>query len=272
VADFTADWLAAREPADAVARSRTLTQALAERLEGRDRLGVLDLGSGTGSNLRYLATRLPRHQEWLLTDRDAALLQIARTSIPETEALRVTTRVLDLRALGDYGWIFEGRALVTASALLDLVSVEWLETLAGRCRASQSAALFALTYDGRVRCSPEDPDDAIVLALVNRHQLTDKGFGTAVGTNAITRAEACFTALGYETMRGDSSWVLSPADDLLQRWLVAGWAKAACEMAGPEEPSAAIEAWESRRLAHIAAKRSHIEVGHEDLVAWPDSR
>jgi hypothetical protein len=152
------------------------------------------------------------------------------------------------------------------------VSVEWLETLAGRCRASHAAALFALTYDGRVRCSPQDQDDAAVLALVNRHQLTDKGFGGALGPAAASCAEACFAAQGYETMRGDSSWVLEPADDRLQRWLVAGWARAAREMAGSGAPSAAIDAWESRRVAHIAAQRSHIEVGHQDVAAWLGSR
>jgi 16S rRNA C1402 N4-methylase RsmH len=35
---------------------------------------VLDLATGTGSNIRYLMDRLPRRQRWLAVDRDAALL------------------------------------------------------------------------------------------------------------------------------------------------------------------------------------------------------
>jgi len=68
--------------------------------------------------------------------------------------------------------------LVTASALLDLVSEDWLAALAARCRESGAAILFALSYDGRIRCSPEEPNDATICALVNEHQRTDKGFGT----------------------------------------------------------------------------------------------
>jgi hypothetical protein len=32
--------------------------------------------------------------------------------------------------------------------------------------------------------------------------------------------------------------------------------------------AAAIDAWRQRRLEHVAAARSAIVVGHEDLAAW----
>ena len=78
--------------------------------------------------------------------------------------------------------MFSGRALVTASALLDLVSEEWLRSLAARCRESGAALLFALSYDGRIQCSPDEPEDAAIRELVNQHQRTDKGFGRALGS------------------------------------------------------------------------------------------
>ncbi len=65
---------------------------------------------------------------------------------------------MDLSMLDDRA-IFDGRALVTASALLDLVSERWLRALAARCAGHGAAVLFALSYDGRIVCSPEDPDD-----------------------------------------------------------------------------------------------------------------
>ena len=57
--------------------------------------------------------------------------------------------------------------------------------------------LFALNYDGRIKCAPGDPDDAAIVALVNRHQRTDKGFGPALGPDAPGLAERCFATLGY---------------------------------------------------------------------------
>ena len=107
----------------------------------------------------------------------------------------VETRCLDLSTLDDRE-IFDGRQLVTASALLDLVSEPWLCALANRCAECGAAALFALSYDGRIACSPEDPDDGAIVSLVNEHQRTDKGFGPALGPDATDAAERCFGDLG----------------------------------------------------------------------------
>jgi len=74
----TLDWLALREPVDHRSRAADLVAPLAEWWGSRPSQRVLDLGSGTGSNLRYLAPRLPGGQEWTLVDRDAAALDRAR--------------------------------------------------------------------------------------------------------------------------------------------------------------------------------------------------
>lgn len=159
-------WLALREPADVAARSSALTNAIADILPHGLPLRILDLGSGTGSNVRYLSARLPRAQEWLLVDRDPDLL----SQVPGgTATCRIETLSRNLNTLDDAG-IFSGRDLVTASALLDLVSARWLDTLAARCRACGAAVLFALTYNGESRCSPVEPEDDIVRDLMNRHQ------------------------------------------------------------------------------------------------------
>ncbi len=73
----TLDWLALREPVDHRSRAADLVAPLAEWWGSRPVQRVLDLGSGTGSNLRYLAPRLAGEQEWTLVDRDAALLDQA---------------------------------------------------------------------------------------------------------------------------------------------------------------------------------------------------
>src|SRR5260221_693568 len=104
----------------------------------------------------------------------------------------------------DDGSLCDGRALVTASALLDLVSEEWMGPLAARCAAAGASVLFALTYDGRIVCTPEDPEDAAIVALVNEHQRTDKGFGPALGPAATDAAERVFAQAGYRVQRARS--------------------------------------------------------------------
>jgi len=247
---FSAEWLALREDADAAARSSALAGFVGR--PGR----LLDLGGGTGANIRYLSSRLPSPQLWTIVDDDPALLARAPVSATRHRA--------DLNAVVEDGHLFEGCVLVTASALLDLVSATWLAKLVLRCRAAEAPVLFALTYDGRMECSPQDQEDEEIRRLVNEHQKTDKGFGPALGPDAPARAVALLSAAGYATKQEQSDWKLLPAASDLQRQLVSGWAGAASEMAPAKKPS--IAAWQARRLAHLDAGRSRIVVGHVDVA------
>lgn len=281
-------WLQLREPADFAARSTTLTRAIAQAVSADESLRLLDLGTGTGSNVRYLSEHLATRQRWLAVDRDATLLRELRSRMSSWAMARgyeariehdvctihgahfdceVETRKHDLGALGAHD-IFAGRRLVTASALLDLVSESWLRTLAAHCRAEGALALFAITYNGLFTCVPAEPEDEMVRELMNRHQNRDKGLGgPAAGPDASACAERCFAAVGYRVCREPSNWALGSGTSDVQRLLIEGWAEAAVEVA-PDRAST-IGDWRARRLAHLAAGRSSIVVGHDDLAAWP---
>ena len=285
--DTLAGWLELREPADAVARSAAVTRALVDALRGWDSIRVLDLGTGTGANVRYLVPHLPPRQQWLIADRDPALLTTAQVRLSSWAAARgldlhrhprgrtiqgehltcdIEARALDLGSLDDVS-LFAGRDVVTASALLDLTSEQWLRTLAGRCRAVGAAALFALSYNGWSTCSPAEAEDDLVRDLLNRHQRTDKGLGgQAAGPEASALAVRCFSDAGYQVRAERSDWVLDSPENELQRRLVAGWAEAASELM----PDAAdtIAGWRRRRDGHIRGGSSRIVVGHVDMAAW----
>lgn len=285
--EFSAEWLALREPADAAARSERLLQTVAARFAPETNLTVLDIGAGTGSNARYLAERLHAQQQWLLVDHDPSLLIDASQRLRawgearglivtrdegawrvEGEGLVVTfaTKLVDLADLSSSSELFLDRRLVTASALLDLVSAPWIESLASVCRVAGAVGLFALTYDGRIHCSPEEPGDEEVRQLVNEHQRGDKGFGPALGPSASTVAAEAFGALGYSVAREASDWHLEPDAAELQRQLIEGWSRAAVQIA--PDRAAAIREWTDRRLAHVLLGHSRLVVGHEDLAAW----
>ncbi len=281
-------WLQRREPADAVARSAGLTRIIAGALAAHDTVHVLDLATGRGSNVRYLAPRLPARQRWLVVDRDAALhaalgeqmsswasdrcFGIDAVGVNECvirgEKLecRVETRRMNLHSPDADS--FAGRQIVTASALSALTSEAWLRWVAARCRASGAAALFTITYNGTITCLPEDPEDELVRHLLNRHQKTDKGLGgRAAGPDAAECVARCFADTGYRVWVEPSDWILGPAESEIQRLLVHGWAAAAVEVA----PDAAftIARWRARRIAHVDAGRSQIVVGHSAVAACP---
>ena len=283
-----ADWLRLREPADVAARSNALTRAIADAILPGAPLSLLDLGTGTGSNIRYLAERLPAPQRWLAVDQSAALLAALPERITSwatasghdtwTDNAHCAVRGAHLRCeietyQGDLGTlddsrIFAGRQIVTASALLDLVSESWLRALAARCRAGNAMALFTITYNGRFECTPADAEDEVVRDLFNRHLKTDKGLGgPAAGPDAAAIAEQCFLQAGYRVRREPSDWQLGPADREMQRVLIDGWADAATEIAPGRATD--IARWRARRLVPVEAGHSRVVVGHDDLAAWP---
>jgi SAM-dependent methyltransferase len=253
----------------------------------RESLSIIDLGAGTGANLRYLAPRLGGPQEWLLVDSDRALLAVASTRLREWAAsldarvevdanrISITTalfsavvRTQELDMARRPGALALPRGcLVTASALLDLVSQSWLETLADACGAARARVLFALTYDGRLTLEPAEPDDDLTRALFNRHQHKDKGFGPALGGDAVAATKAAFANRGYVLETAASDWRLGRAEQSLQRELVDGWLAAALEI----EPGSTsrLTRWCARHRAHIDAGESTVVVGHSDLGGLP---
>jgi hypothetical protein len=266
MSDDLSGWLALRETADAAARSHRLTTLVINKLGGLRPFRGLDIGTGTGANIRYLAQKFDGPQQWLAVDKDPRLLsEAAFRGMSLAPRVRVDTRTVDLATQPSP--IFTGRHLVTASALLDLVSESWLDWVATECRRTGACVLFVLTYNGRNECDPADPDDGRVFALFNQHQLRDKGLGgPAAGPRATDVARGCFVRAGFEVHVEPSNWHLDPKEQALQRALVEGWASAAIETAPSEV--AWIDAWRQRRLAHVDAGRSVMVIGHSDFAAF----
>ena len=260
---FTADWLNVREPYDGLARNRMVLEAAVSAVAGRYAITVADLACGTGSTLRAISPHLTSQQTWRLYDNNLGLLTGRRS--PE-ESAQVQRIVLDLAR--DLEYALDGPLdLVTASALLDLVSGPWIDRLATECAVRGLPFYAALSYDGTVSLSPRDPFDARVVAAVNRHQLSDKGFGPALGPSAASFAIKRFQRVGYTVTSGRSDWEFGPSDRDMQLQLLAGWAEAA-QAAGLVSLKR-LRAWLTLRRDLVMAGRSTMRVGHLDFFAQP---
>jgi len=290
------DWLALREPADAAARSVELCEILVKIIATetvRDRLPdpplvgsplvIRDLGCGSGSMGRWLAPRLPGAQTWILHDRDPELLALAAEALPRAAAdgapvvaRTVAGDLADLRAADLAGTSLVSRtSLVTASALLDLLTVDEVDALAAACVAAGCPALLTLNVTGRAQLSPSESLDAEFAAAFDAHQRrTENGDSLApgggrrlLGPDAVAVAVAAFDRRGATVLTRPSPWYLdAPAAELAEEWL-RGWIAAACA----ERP--ALEEYAGdylrRRLDDCAAGRLRVTVGHLDVLALP---
>lgn len=279
---FSHDWLALREPADHRSRDAALADALRSFFLQRESIRVVDLGCGTGSNLRATSLLLPARQVWTLVDLDPALLASARDELTrwaddaapgadgalsltkDGKAIAVSFRQFDL--MGDLDAVLpvggpDKPELVTASALFDLASEEFIRRFAKAVAGTKAAFYTVLTYNGLQLWTPRGPVDQQMRAAFVAHQMTDKGFGKSAGPLAPEYLAGAFRAFGYSVSEGDSPWVLAaPRDAALIEELATGFAAAVRETR--EVPADEIDKWLTRKFTGA-------EVGHTDTLALP---
>lgn len=250
---FSPDWLALREPVDHASRdANLLAQAVACAAQGDV---VVDLGSGTGSTARAFGDAACATCQWRFVDNDRALLDIALARYPGAERV-----VFDLRDIDQLP--LEGVGLVTASALLDLMSLEWVTALARRLQGAGIAFYGALNFNGVMRWSPRHDADAGVTRAFNAHQRMDKGTGPALGPTASEAAARVFAQHGFDVHLGDSPWELGAADVRIHEEVLAGIGHAAAEMGFAQARD-----WVADRRAAVAQTSGYI--GHTDVLALP---
>ncbi|MGW0498668.1 methyltransferase domain-containing protein [Streptomyces sp. NPDC003007] len=263
---YAPEWLELREPADAAARAHDLLDPLRIRLAnlpGKSGVVIHDVGCGTGSMGRWLAPRLDGAQHWVLHDRDPYLLHFAAVASPRSAAdgsrVTVETRRGDIARLTPDA--LRGASLVTASALLDVLTHEEIDTFAAACAGAGCPALLTLSVAGRVELTPSHPLDAEIAQAFNDHQRRDG----LLGPDAVTAAAEAFSAHGATVRLHPSPWRLGPEQAALTEQWLRGWVGAAVE----ERPELRAEAdvYLTNRLAACAAGELRVTVHHIDLLA-----
>ncbi|MFE9689247.1 SAM-dependent methyltransferase [Micromonospora sp. NPDC005806] len=259
-----ADWLRLREPVDAAARSADLVDMVRRRLAVDRPVVVHDLGSGTGSMARWLAPRLPGPQRWVLHERDADLRALAAAEplvAADGSPVAVETRDSDITRLADAD--LADAHLVTASALLDMLTADEVERVVAACAGHPT--LFAISVVGRVEFTPADPLDAEFAAAFNAHQRRTVDGRTLLGPDAVDATRAAFRRRGVDVRVRSTPWRLGPEQFALTADWLAGWLEAAVE----ERPELAgvADAYRERRLADAAAGRLRVVLHHADLLA-----
>jgi hypothetical protein len=236
---------------------------------------LIDLGCGSGSNLRALATSLPAQQHWTLVDYDPLLLTAARdalvawadevTSDSTILTLRKNNKTIEIEfAQVDLARDIE-RVLawpadvITAAAFFDLVAEPWLIRF---CQALRTTLYTVLTYDGTEQWLPAHTADASILKAFHAHQKTDKGFGVAAGPDAAAIMQRELAARGFQVTLAPSPWKIDQTEAAFIHALATGSAAAVREtgLLNTQE----LDQWLAARVT-----AQHCTVGHWDILATP---
>jgi hypothetical protein len=262
-------WLELRETADATARSRELVDRLRDHLPDGGLTVVHDMACGTGAMGRWLAPQLRGPQCWIVHDWDADLLRAAATDPPGEAAdgapVTVEPRHSDITrlTLGD----LTGASLITASALLDLMTPAELDRMIAVCAGAGCPVLLTLSVVGSVLLAPADALDQRVAAAFDAHQRRVTARGRLLGPDAVAAAVDGFGRLGADVIVRPSPWHLGRTEaTLVTEWLV-GWLDAACEQ--DADLVGERDRYERRRLSEAGAGRLRVTVDHADLLVLP---
>lgn len=274
---FSAAWLALREPADARARNAGLAEALAARLATHHKVRVVDLGAGTGANLRAVAPLLGPDQSWTLVENDRRLVLAAykelacwaerNDTVGSLARFYKDGRQISVSFMHSDMWTSlesvapEPVDLVTASALFDLASPEFIARVARYCAERRAIFYSVLTYNGIQHWTPRHPSDNAVTSAFNGHQMRDKGLGVAAGPAAPAHLADAFRIAGYSVQEGDSPWRLGAGDAALIAELRSGNAAAVAETRRLDKRT--LEIWAARPVTAA-------EIGHTDTLAVPE--
>lgn len=281
---FSAEWLALREPVDHRSIAKDLRAQVAVHLANaspaRGPVRVMDLGCGSGSNLRALAEHLGAEQRWTLVDWDETLLAHARQALSQWgdgvcgedgalvvrrggARIEVTFERADLARHVAHA-LDRPLDLVTAAAFFDLVSDDWMDGFAAALAARSTPLYATLTYNGAEGWAPPHGLDEATLQAFHAHQRRDKGFGPAAGPGAANALSRSLARCGYRISRATSPWIMDRADAKLIAELAAGAANAARETGLLADET--IDAW-------LGARREAdgCEIGHTDIFAVKNS-
>ncbi|WP_314149335.1 SAM-dependent methyltransferase [uncultured Leifsonia sp.] len=268
VLEVSSDWLRLREAEDAHARSARLAAAVPALLpEGP--VTVHDLGSGTGSMMRWLAPALPGPQTWVLHDWNAQLTALASRAEPPLDragrpvAVRSVVGELETLTTAD----LSGASLVTASALLDVLTAREAHAIVDACVAAGAPALLSLSVTGDVEVRPWNAADIRVARAFNAHQRREVGGRRLLGPYGGRIVRGLFELAGYRVRTALTTWRLDAGrPGLLAEWFD-GWLGAAEE----QVPALRGELAGYRSLRERQLRRGELSavVYHLDLLAWP---
>ena len=206
--EFQNKWLNLRETVDRNSRNKRILYLINKFFKNKKNIRTVDLGSGAGSNYRFLKSRLLNNQYWSFVDISHQSTNYFKKNIKLSSKIKKTIfKIVDL--INNLEKInFNDYNLVTGSAFLDILPKTWFKNFY-KLNLDTAIVYFALNYNGNFKFFPKHKDDKKILNIFNKDQKSDKGIGeVAVGPDCTELINKVFKR-SHKTYVLDSTWDVS---------------------------------------------------------------
>ena len=204
---FENSWLYQREKIDNLSKNLTLIDKINCELKDLKNISILDLGTGTGSNFRFLSKKIKhKNESWTLMDISSSSLQEANKYITLNKKIKKVSLKYNDIIKNIKKTNFNKFDLVTGSAFLDIMPHNWFKDF-HRLNQNTKIIYFSINYDGYFKFYPRHSFDNNLLKLFNKDQKTKKnGKVKAVGPDCGEIIMSYFSKT-HKTFLLNSNWL-----------------------------------------------------------------
>ncbi len=222
-------WLNQRYEVDRQARNKEVESIFRARLSA-GKITIVDIGAGTGSNLRYYHGRLSaQEQHWYLVDQEKVLLEETLANL-DSEVNQCEENVWQLRHnqkdivvhfveadvfTNSIDPFLERADLILSNAFFDLASAVQLRDFLGKLDFGRQTFLSTINYTG-MRFIPGDTEDGYWIDHYEEHMRRDRPEGRSTGPDCVGLIIEFFEHQDLRYHVGGSNWELKEGSPLIQ--------------------------------------------------------
>jgi len=204
---FENSWLYQREKIDNSSKNLKIINKINSSLKNLKNINILDLGTGTGSNFRFLSKKINhKNQCWTLMDISKSSLYQAKNNIILNNKIKKVSLKYNDAIKNIKKTNFNQFDLVTGSAFLDIMPYKWFKDF-HKLNQNTKIIYFSINYDGYFKFNPHHSLDNNMLELFNKDQQSKKdGKVKAVGPDCAEIIKSFFSKT-HKTFLLNSNWV-----------------------------------------------------------------
>lgn len=284
---FDPNWLETRYRFDSSARKNSTEKKMLNHFSSHGNINILDIGAGTGNNVRYYSPFLPQNQSWLLLDSDPLLnsqslvllsqwakknhwpYQLSENELQFQISTKTITVKKKLGSLLELNKIIDLAKvnLITANAVFDLFSSLQWKIFLNQLTPFSLPLLATLNYS-EMSFFPFCKINQKYIHLYNDHMTRKQKFGKAMGASCAQEMSDILTQYNYNTITEQSNWIIDPKENIMLNFLIHFMEKSVDEMISSPLEKKTFHQWIEKKRKDIKEARLKAKVQHIDIFAW----